>query len=144
MLSDPPTWTAATDQPSVLIVEENDELSAALVPWLSASLAPCRILTVQSGDECVDTVSKYRPDVVLLEWHLDGMSGIDATRRIKAEWPDTAVILLSLCDAPAYRSEALQAGASGYVLKSRATHDLLPHLRKVLHANAPREGASVA
>ncbi len=116
----------------MLVAEQHDELSAALVPWLSASLAPCRVLTAQTGEQCVAAVRAHRPQVVLLELHLRGMGGIEATRRIKAEWPDTPIIILSLYDAARYRSEALRAGACDYVLKSRVTQELLPCLRRLL------------
>jgi two-component system OmpR family response regulator len=131
-----PNPDADAGQPLVLVAEQHCELSEALVPWLSASLAPCRVLTAQTGEQCVAAVRAHRPQAVLLELHLCGMSGIEVTRRIKAESPDTPIIILSLFDAATYRSEALRAGACDYVVKSRATRDLLPRLRDLLHGSA--------
>ena len=125
---------AGADAPLLLVAGQKDELSEALVPWLSASLAPCCVRSVLDGDACVEAVRSQHPWAVLIDHYSDGVSGLETTRRIKQEWPATAVVMLSLYDAEAYRTEARQAGASDYVLKSRVAHDLLPCLQALLQS----------
>ncbi len=74
----------------------------------------------------------YRPAVVLMDLKMGEMNGIEAARTIKASLPRTEVVVLTACDAPAYRAGAETVGATGYVLKSRAHAELIPLLRKIL------------
>ncbi|MEM8632823.1 MAG: response regulator transcription factor [Pseudomonadota bacterium] len=73
--------------------------------------------TLASGQEAVDSVARVRPDVVLMDLNMPGMSGLTATEIILERQPDTKVLILSMHDAPEYISTALGHGASGYVLK---------------------------
>ncbi len=70
------------------------------------------------GAEVVALASRVRPDVVLLDLHMPVINGIEATRRIVAESPDARILILSAYDDEDYVSAALDAGASGYLLKS--------------------------
>jgi DNA-binding NarL/FixJ family response regulator len=133
-----PNRPATVATPEVLLIGQHRDLSSALTRWLSASLAPCRILTAWTGEQGLAAVRLHGPQAVLIGLHLHDMSGTEATRRIKTERPTTAVVMFSLHDAEAYRSEALRAGANGYVLQSRAAYDLLPLLRRLLHKSNGR------
>jgi two-component system response regulator NreC len=72
-----------------------------------------------------------KPDVVLMDVVMPGGSGIDATRAILKEQPDTKVLVLSMQDDPAYVREAFAAGASGYVLKEAADAEVVGAVREV-------------
>jgi DNA-binding NarL/FixJ family response regulator len=65
---------------------------------------------------------------------LRGMSGIEATRRIKAAWPDTRVVMHSSHDMRVYRDGAAAAGASAFVRKGKAVSELVPVLAGLLAA----------
>jgi two-component system response regulator NreC len=72
-----------------------------------------------------------KPEVVLMDVVMPGGSGIDATRAILKEQPDTKVLVLSMQDDPAYVREAFAAGASGYVLKEAADAEVVGAVREV-------------
>mgnify|MGYP003521171683 FL=1 len=72
-----------------------------------------------------------RPDLAILDVKMPGLTGLQATREIKAQVPDTAVLILSMHDDERYLFEALKAGASGYVLKSQADEELLEAIRAI-------------
>jgi DNA-binding NarL/FixJ family response regulator len=65
------------------------------------------------------------PDIVLMDISMPGLNGADATRKIKEECPDIKVLALTAQRATAYLDELLKAGASGYVLKQVAFHELI-------------------
>ena len=83
------------------------------------------------GIEARETVIRERPDLAILDVKMPGLTGLQVTREIKAQVPDTNVLILSMHDDERYLFEALKAGASGYVLKSQADTDLLNAIRAV-------------
>lgn len=83
------------------------------------------------GIEARDVVVSERPDLAILDVKMPGLTGLQATREIKAQVPDTAVLILSIRDDERYLFEALKAGASGYVLKSQADEELLEAIRAI-------------
>lgn len=90
-------------------------------------------VVAEAGDgiEARDLVVSVKPDLAILDVKMPGMTGLQATREIKAQAPDTAVLILSMHDDERYLFEALKAGASGYVLKSQADNDLLEAIRAI-------------
>jgi two-component system response regulator NreC len=74
-------------------------------------------------------VDQYLPDVVVMDITLPDISGIEATRRLKARHPETAVVALTIHEDEQYFFEMLQAGASGYVPKRAAPDDLISAIR---------------
>lgn len=83
------------------------------------------------GIEARDTVIRERPDLAILDVKMPGLTGLQATREIKAQAPEVSILMLSMHDDERYLFEALKAGASGYVLKSQADSDLLAAIRSV-------------
>ena len=83
-----------------------------------------------SGDEAVQLASKLRPKVVVMDCALPGMNGMDATRAIRQQLPETFVLMLSMYSEDAWVRRALDAGAHGYILKS-ADLDLTDSIKRV-------------
>ncbi len=79
----------------------------------------------KSGEEAVEQVAALHPDLVLMDINMDGISGIEATRRITAEHPHTKVILLSTYDEEDLPADARTCGALGYVHKEQFGPDVL-------------------
>jgi two-component system response regulator NreC len=84
-----------------------------------------------NGDEALTCTETLRPNVVLMDIAMPGMDGLEATRRIKARWPTVNVLVLTMHRTSAYFFEMLKAGASGYVLKSAETGELINAVRVV-------------
>jgi len=82
-----------------------------------------------NGREALAKAKRLRPDVVIMDIGMPELNGIDATRRLLAEVPGVKVIALSMNDDRRYVSAMLEAGASGYVLKSSASEELLTALQ---------------
>ncbi len=83
------------------------------------------------GAEAVAEALSCRPDLCILDVAMPKLTGIQATREIKTQAPDIDVLILSMHDDERYIFEALKAGASGYVLKREADHDLVEAVRAV-------------
>jgi len=83
------------------------------------------------GQDAVRLVTKDHPEVAVLDIGMPLLNGIDATREIRKASPRTKVILLTQHDEDHYITEALRAGAKGYVLKSQAGNDLVHAIQQV-------------
>jgi len=92
-------------------------------------------------------VRDHHPDVLLLDLNLPEGLSLDAIPGLRAEFPDTQVVVLTMQDEPAYAREALSAGALAYVLKEVAESELVEAVRRAARGDAylsPRLGAKVA
>src|SRR3954453_23342332 len=89
------------------------------------------IAEASDGAEARDVAIRERPDLAILDVKMPKLTGLQATREIRAQAPDVAVLILSMYDDERYLFEALKAGASGYVLKAQADSDLLDAVRAV-------------
>ena len=89
------------------------------------------VAQAQDGAEAVQKAKELKPEVALLDASMPGISGVEAARQIKASCPHTAVLVVSAFDAESYMLPALQAGASGYVLKNTPISDLVAAIRLV-------------
>jgi DNA-binding NarL/FixJ family response regulator len=83
------------------------------------------------GAEARDMAIRQRPDLAILDVKMPKLTGLQATREIRAQAPEVSVLILSMYDDERYLFEALKAGASGYVLKAQADVELLKAVRAV-------------
>ncbi len=83
------------------------------------------------GAQAVAMVGQHRPDVAVLDIQMPHVTGIEATRRIKAEYPEVQVLILTAYDDDPYILALLQAGAGGYVLKTAGSEELVQAVRAV-------------
>ena len=81
------------------------------------------------GAEARDMAIRDRPDLAILDVKMPKLTGLQATREIRAQAPDVSILILSMYDDERYLFEALKAGASGYVLKAAADQDLVEAVR---------------
>ena len=73
-----------------------------------------------TGVEAVSVAQAARPDLVVMDLHMPGLDGVEATRQVLAASPETAVLILTMHDDEGMLMAALRAGARGYLLKERA------------------------
>ena len=89
------------------------------------------------GEEAIALVARAKPDVAVFDIQMPKMNGMDATRRVKKEFPQTRVLMLTAYDDAPYIFAALQAGANGYLLKTSSSDELV----HAVHAIAEGESA---
>ncbi len=91
-----------------------------------------------SGEDALEQFTALRPDLVLMDLAMPGMGGLEATRRLKARPDAPRVIMLSLHEHPMYRTAALEAGANGFVPKSKLGTALLPVIHSLFPATTEK------
>jgi two-component system nitrate/nitrite response regulator NarL len=85
----------------------------------------------EDGEEALRLVGALRPDAVLMDLRMPRMSGLEATRQLKARWPDLPVVVLSVHDDAVYRHTALASGAEAFLAKKTLGTDLWPTVLRV-------------
>jgi two-component system, NarL family, response regulator NreC len=84
-----------------------------------------------NASDAVDIARQARPDLVLMDIGMTGMSSFEATRQIRKERPETRIVFLSMYDDEDYLSECVEMGAHGYILKESPIDQLLTAIREV-------------
>lgn len=89
------------------------------------------LTTANSGEEAIRLVEELLPDVVLMDVNMPGMGGVEATRQIRARFPHTQVLMLTVSEQGDDLLAAVRAGAHGYLLKSATGDELVQAIRRV-------------
>ncbi len=113
----------------ILLADDHAVLRAGLRALLAAQGDLEVVGEASDGAEAIRLTQALRPDVVVMDIGMPGVSGIDATARIKRDLPGAKVLILSMHDDRGYLRQVLRAGASGYVLKKAADTELLAAIR---------------
>jgi len=106
-----------TGRASVLIADDQTLFRSGLAALLDKDPRVIVVGQAASGEEAVRMVDELKPDLVLMDLKMPGMEGVEATRLIHAKHPEVAVVILSSFSGDGHLIQALEAGASGYVLK---------------------------
>jgi DNA-binding NarL/FixJ family response regulator len=127
----------------VLVVEDHPLFRDGVTALLTSIEDTEVVGAAGDGDAAVREATLTRPDVILMDLHLPGTSGLEATRRIAKASPESAVLVLSMLDDDESVLAAMRAGARGYVLKGAGQEELLAAIRAVAAGGAVF-GAAVA
>jgi two-component system phosphate regulon response regulator PhoB len=125
-------------QPTILIVE--DEADLALLMRYNLEAEDFRVLTVESGDEAVEQMHAGLPDLILLDWMLPGLSGIELCRRWRAreETAHIPIIMITARGEEEERVRGLATGADDYVVKPFSVPELVARVRALLRRSSPQ------
>jgi DNA-binding NarL/FixJ family response regulator len=82
--------------------------------------------------QAINGIAKARPDVALIDISLENESGLELVKQLKTQFPQVALIILSMHDEALYAERALRAGAQGYVMKHETSKSVLASIRRVL------------
>ncbi|MBC7514362.1 MAG: response regulator transcription factor [Herminiimonas sp.] len=116
----------------ILLVDDHPLVRDGLRARLE-SITHFQIVAEAAGaDDALRHAASLPIDLALMDINLQGMSGIDLTRRFHAEFPQIAVLMLSMHDKAEYVVQAIQAGASGYVLKDAPACDIIAAIDQVV------------
>ena len=111
---------------AVFVVDDHEMVREGIKVMLSTDPELKVVGTASNGEEAVALVDKCKPNVVLMDVRMPGMDGIEATRLIKRNHGGVSVVMLTVYENEVYITEAVEAGAAGYLLKG-ASRDLLCH-----------------
>lgn len=124
----------------VVIVEDVKEIREGLQILIDASEGFVCVKTFAAGEEAVAELTQINPDVVLMDIHLPGISGIEAVRKLKNQCPDTQFIMSTIYEDDESIFESLKAGASGYLLKKTAPSKIIDSIMEVYAGGSPMSG----
>src|SRR5664280_2481526 len=116
---------------SVLLVDDHALVRRGFRLMLEDDPEITIVAEAGDGADAVKLARELRPRVVVMDCALPGMSGMDATKQIRQQWPDIAVLMLTMHSEDTWVRLALEAGANGYILKSAVDLDLIQAVRKV-------------
>lgn len=120
----------------VMLAEDHPQMREAIQGLLAAEYE--LTAAVERGDELLAAAHRERPEIVVLDVSLPGLSGLQALPSLRAQLPGVCLVVLTAHDSAFYRREASQRGADGFVVKGRAFTDLLPALQRALAAKEAR------
>ncbi len=115
----------------VLVADDHGIVRAGIRLLLERQPDISVVAEAADGVEAVEKALAERPNLCILDVGMPRLTGLQAAREIRAQMPDARVLMLSMHDDERYLFEALKAGASGYVLKREADHDLVDAVRAV-------------
>jgi len=122
---------------TVVVVEDDIRLQEHLIKMLDMPEDITCLCAVSSAEEALERIPSYRPDVVLMDINLPGISGIDCIRDLKKKLPRLEVVMLTAYDVDDNIFRALKEGASGYLLKTSTPDDIYNAIRDVYSGGAP-------
>ena len=127
----------SADQPTVLVVE--DELAQREVLAYNLEAEGFKVSKAASGDEAMLLVDEDNPDIIVLDWMMPNLSGIEVCRRLKSR-PDTRsipIIMLSARSEEVDKVRGLETGADDYVVKPYSVVELMARVRTQLRRVRP-------
>lgn len=125
-----------TRRTRVLVVDDQDLIRSSFRLLVESDPDLVVVGAASTGVGAVELATALRPDVVLMDIRMAGSDGITATRAICATVPGTRIIVLTMFDLDEYVYAALQAGASGFLLKNSTPEELLRAIRVVAAGDA--------
>ena len=120
----------------VLVADDQSMVRAGFRLLLSGEDGIEVVAEAENGLEAVDKAARFQPSVVLMDIRMPELDGLEATRRILAADPGARILILSTFELDEYIYEALQAGASGFVLKDDPPEQLIAAIRTVAAGDA--------
>lgn len=128
----------------VLIAEDHAVVREGTRDILGRDPAIEVIGEAENGQQALSLALELRPNVLVLDLHLPLMSGIDVARRLRAEAPEIRVLVLSAYDDDEYVFAAMEAGASGYLLKTAHGEEVIGAIHAIVHGEVVLQAAVAA
>jgi DNA-binding NarL/FixJ family response regulator len=126
----------------VVLVDDHSVVRAGLKAVLGATPDITVVGEASDGREGVELVERLKPDVVVMDLSMPGVDGVAATKEIVASGLGTRVIILSMHAEEDYLVPAMEAGASGYLVKTNADRELVNAIRGVAHGEVYVQSAA--
>jgi DNA-binding NarL/FixJ family response regulator len=127
----------------LLLVDDHAVLRAGLANVLNFEPGLRVVAEADDGETAIDLWRKHQPDVMLLDLSMAGIDGIETLQRLRREFPEARVLMLTSSEAPEDVRHALAAGAGGYVTKTVRRAELVAAIREV-HAGRQVIGQAMA
>ncbi|MGB2740897.1 MAG: response regulator transcription factor [Cognaticolwellia sp.] len=120
---------------SVLLVDDHPMVQGGLIACLAFYDDITIAGTCSNGADALTQAKALKPDVILMDVSMPDMNGIDATEIITEQCPNVKILIFSMHDSQAFVSSAIQAGASGYVLKDTSSEEVYYAIKAIAKGN---------
>ena len=120
----------------VLLADDHALVRAGIHSLLQGMREVQVVGEASSGEEAIEMADRERPDVVLMDIAMKGITGLEAAAQMRERYPEVRVVILSMHSGEEYVLQALRAGAVGYLLKDAATGELELALRSVMRGES--------
>jgi DNA-binding NarL/FixJ family response regulator len=121
----------------ILLVDDHDLLRQGLASLIDAQTDLAVVGQAGDGLEALTLTRDLQPDLIVMDINMPVCDGLEATRLIRAEFPQARIVMLTVHDEDEKLFDAIEAGASGYILKNTSSADFLRGLRGALAGEAP-------
>jgi two-component system response regulator YesN len=116
-----------------IVLAEDEQIERdSLKEIIEEMLSDCRVVAVSNGQEAIDAARILQADMVFMDIQMPGMDGLAAARQIKREFPSCEIMFLTAYSEFGYAKEAVDLGASGYLLKPCNSQNLLSALNRMI------------
>jgi DNA-binding NarL/FixJ family response regulator len=120
----------------VLVVDDHEVVRQGIRMVLETDPDLQVVGEAASGEDAIERVRELKPNVVVMDIGMPGLSGFEATRRIRQSHPDVQVLALTVHDSEAYVFQMLQAGATGYIVKRAPAADVIQAVKRAYRGEA--------
>ena len=118
---------------SIMLVDDQPAILTSFKSLVESTGIAEVVATETDGDAAVSSALDLKPDLILLDVSLGGISGIDIARRLFAQWPAARVLAISAHADSIYVRSMLKAGASGYMLKDHAPEEIESAIKMIMN-----------
>lgn len=122
---------------SIAIIEDDGPIREILTSWINRAEGYCSVAQYETAENALAGLPLLRPDIVLADINLPGISGIECVRALKLQLPSTHFVMLTVYEDADHIFDALAAGAVGYLLKRTPRAELFAALKDVQSGGSP-------
>ena len=115
-----------------LIVEDNVTFRRSLKELLCARFSSMAVEEAGDGEEALQKIDAFVPDLIFMDIKLPGESGLHVTKRVKSKYPEMIIIILTYYDSPEHREAAFRCGANYYLPKGTSTEEVVELVQTIL------------
>lgn len=118
---------------TILIIEDHKDFRQAVRNYLEVSHVKANLLEASSGEEGVLMAKRHKPDIILIDFWLRGINGVEAATQIKANIPGCSIILLTMFDLKDVQPLVNKETINAFISKSDLFDKLVPSINKILN-----------
>jgi DNA-binding NarL/FixJ family response regulator len=123
--------STGSDRTRVFVIDDHPAIREALASTINSKIDMRLVGESGSAQQALRQIERSTPDVVIVDISLDDAHGLDLIEDIRDRWPDVRIIVFSMYDESVYAERAIRAGASGYIMKSEPTQNVVSAVQSV-------------
>ncbi len=115
----------------ILLVDDNNRFRNSALRYLDSNLRYEYLVWASSGEEAIEKVETYKPDLIIIDIAMTGMNGLDTTKLIRTKNSTVKIIILTINNDQIYHDKALEAGANAFISKPEFASMVVPKVKEI-------------